>query len=447
MIPGWLDGCVWWHVYPLGFSGAEANTRQVRGVVHRLRHLAQWLDYARDLGVSGLQLGPVFASQTHGYDTTDHLRIDHRLGDDADFDALVAGCHQRGMRVLLDGVFNHVGSDHPLFQAAVAAGPNPTGGGAAAARWFRLHWEPGAARPRHADFEGHQDLVALNHAEPAVSDYVVSVMNHWLDRGADGWRLDAAYAVPPAFWRPVVERVKQRHPDSWIIGEVIHGEPVDYLRASGLDGITAYTLWRPLWRAMNDANLFDLSWQVGLLDEYAWANPPMTFAGNHDVTRLASQLTDQRHFGHAIAALMTLPGSPSIYYGDEQAFRGVKEVGWGGDDAVRPMFPDRPDGLAPWGWPIYHLHARLITMRRRFGWLTRARASAPHVSNIAAAFTSRPSEGGGRGVTVLLNISDDEYFFPIDLPNPNFEVGSDGMDGTGDLKLVPAHSWRVVSHD
>ena len=98
--------------------------------MHRLRHLSNWLDYAHDLGCRGLQLGPVFASETHGYDTTDHLHIDPRLGDERDFDALVRGCHDRGMRLLMDGVFNHVGYAHPMFQVARAAGPDPKGAGA-----------------------------------------------------------------------------------------------------------------------------------------------------------------------------------------------------------------------------------------------------------------------------------------------------------------------------
>lgn len=447
MIPDWLDGSVWWHVYPLGFSGAEANTHQARGVIHRLRHLANWLDYAADLGVTGLQLGPIFSSQTHGYDTVDHMHIDHRLGDDEDFDSLVAQARDRGLNILLDGVFNHVGDEHPMYQAALAAGSAPTGGGASAARWFRLHWPEDGGRPTHDCFEGHESLVTLNHDEPAVADYVVSVMNHWLDRGVAGWRLDAAYAVPPQFWGPVIRQVKAQHPQAWIVGEVIHGEPIPYLRASGLDAITAYGLWRPFWRAMNEGNLFDLDWQIKRLDDYAPANPPMTFVGNHDVTRLASNLNDQRHFGHAIATLLTLPGSPSIYYGDEQAFRGVKEERWGGDDAIRPMFPDHPGGLAPWGWPIYHLHERLNRMRRRFPWLTRSHVVTTHLTNTAMAFTcSSTAEPDERRITTLLNISDHDYGFPIDLPEAVFEVGPDGMDGSGDLTDVPAHSWRVVSH-
>ncbi|MGB8021781.1 MAG: alpha-amylase family glycosyl hydrolase [Candidatus Nanopelagicales bacterium] len=447
MIPTWLDGLTWWHVYPLGFSGAEQSTAQAHGVIHRLRHLANWLDYASGLGCRGLQLGPIFASQTHGYDTTDHLQIDHRLGDDADFDALVAGCRQRGLRLLLDGVFNHVGEAHTLFQVARAAGPHPTDGGAHAARWFRLHWPEGGGEPTYDTFEGHGRLVALNHDEPEVADYVVRVMTHWLARGADGWRLDAAYAVPPTFWRGVVDRVRQQYPDCWFVGEVIHGEPADYLSASGLDAVTAYGLWRPLWRSMNEANMFDLAWQVERLAGYAAEHPPMTFVGNHDVTRLASNLTDQRHFGHAIAALFTLPGVPSIYYGDEQAFRGIKEERYGGDDAIRPMFPDRPDGLAPWGWPIYHLHRRLIEMRSRNPWLTHCRASVDHLTNTAIALGATPADSTGRRITALLNIADDPVRFPLGLASVAVEVQSDDAAHEPDPLVVPGHTWRVLSHD
>jgi glycosidase len=446
VVPTWLDGLTWWHVYPLGFSGAEPETGQVHGVVHRLRHVANWLDYAHDLGCRGLQLGPVFASQTHGYDTTDHLHIDHRLGDEHDFDALVAGCRARGMRLLLDGVFNHVGIGHPLFQVARAAGPHPQGAGAQAADWFRIQWPDESGPPTYDTFEGHGGLVSLNHAEPAVLDYVVHVMDHWLARGADGWRLDAAYAVPPQFWREAVGRVRDRHPDAWFVGEYIHGEPPEVLAATGLDAVTAYGLWRPLWRSLNDANYFDLTWQVERLAEFATEHPPMTFVGNHDTTRLASNLKDQRHFGHAIAALFTLPGSPSVYYGDEQAFRGVKEQRFGGDDAIRPMFPDRPDGLAPWGWPIHYLHRQLIDMRRRHPWLTRSRPHVSYVTNTELALRATPADGHGRRITALLNIDDEAHRFPVELPDPTVEVQSGDAEHEPDLHVVPGHAWRVLSH-
>src|SRR5882757_4581098 len=171
----WTDHAIWWQVYPLGFTGAEKDARTT--VVHRLAHVESWLDYAIELGCSGLLLGPIFASETHGYDTIDHFRIDPRLGDDADFDALVAAAHDRGLRILLDGVFNHVGRSHPAFQRVLTDGP-----AAPTASWFRLTWPASPApgeEPGYADFEGHHQLIALNHDELAVAEHIGEVMRYW----------------------------------------------------------------------------------------------------------------------------------------------------------------------------------------------------------------------------------------------------------------------------
>jgi cyclomaltodextrinase len=139
--PGWVQDVIWWHVYPLSFAGAEREATPDQPVVHRLGHLVGRLDHAVELGASGLALGPVFASETHGCDTTDHLRVDPRLGDDGDLDALIAACRERGLRVLLDGVFNHVGRGHPAFRAVLQQGPS-----APTASWSRLRWP---ALPAH----------------------------------------------------------------------------------------------------------------------------------------------------------------------------------------------------------------------------------------------------------------------------------------------------------
>jgi len=174
----WTDHAIWWHVYPLGFTGAEKQALAAgKPVRHRLRQLENWLDYAVELGCSGLLLGPIFAAETHGYDTVDHFQIDPRLGDQQDFDHLVAAASRRGLRIVLDGVFNHVGRSFPAFQAALAGGT-----GSPAARWFRRDPDSGD----YQTFEGHDQLVAFNHDEPEVLDYVVRVMTHWLDRGHGG---------------------------------------------------------------------------------------------------------------------------------------------------------------------------------------------------------------------------------------------------------------------
>ena len=428
----WPDHAIFWHVYPLGFTGAEqAEPPAEEPVRHRLRQLTGWLDYAVELGCSDLLLGPVFAAETHGYDTIDHFQIDPRLGDQGDFDQLIAEARRRGVRVVLDGVFNHVGRSFPAFQAALRGPASP------AARWFRRDPASGG----FATFEGHQRLVALDHEEPEVLDYVTQVMSHWLDRGAAGWRLDAAYAVPASFWAKVLPAVRASHPDAWFLGEMIHGDYAAYAAESGLDSITQYELWKAIWSSLNDRNLFELAWALGRHDQVLDGVTPQTFTGNHDVTRLASQLTDERHLGHALAVLMTVGGIPSIYYGDEQAFRGVKEQRPGGDDEIRPAFPDRPDELPAGGWPAYRLHQRLIGFRRRHPWLVRARTTVPHLASETIAIRSAADDGE---VLALLNAGDDAFRFPVDVTGFAVTETPDPGGRPDDPGLVPAHSWVIL---
>jgi cyclomaltodextrinase len=418
--PGWVHHALWWQVYPLGFVGAYPPGGPDQP--HRLGRLESWLDYAIELGASGLALGPIFASRTHGYDTVDLLRIDPRLGDDGDFDALVAAAHDRGLRILLDGVFNHVGREHPAFRAVREHGPS-----APTASWFRLDWpapwQPGV-EPRYDTFEGHDGLVALNHAEPAVADHIVEVMNHWLDRGADGWRLDAAYAVPVEFWAGVLPRVRARHAGAYLVGEVIQGDYPQVVKASTMDSVTQYELWKAIWSALDTANFFELSWALqrhnGFLDTFV----PLTFVGNHDVTRIASKLTDERDLPLALAILFTLGGTPSVYAGDEQGFRGVKEEREGGDDAIRPPFPDKPGDLAPYGRATFRLHQELIGLRRRNDWLHTARTRTVHLTNEQFVYEATD---GTRRLLVALNAG----AASVELGAP---YGKRVLSGTGQLE-------------
>lgn len=370
---------MWWQVYPLGFLGAPQRQPDP-GVEprRRLTDLVDWLDYLVELGCNGLALGPVFESGTHGYDTIDYRRIDPRLGTESDFDAVLAACRNRGIRVLLDGVFNHVGRDFPPFRDVLARGRDSR-----FANWFRLDFaatdEPDGFG--YADFEGHRKLVALNHAEPAVADHVVEVMSHWLDRGIDGWRLDAAYAVPLPFWRTVGDRVRRAHPHAWLVGEVIHGDYSAWIREGGLDSTTQYELWKAVWSSLHDANLFELSWALERHATFAADFRPLVFLGNHDVSRLASVLADPRLIEHAIVVLCTVPGIVSVYAGDEQRFQGIKEEREGGDDAIRPEFPASPRELAPYGWDTYRRYQQLLGLRRRFPWLVDGRIEIVQVAN------------------------------------------------------------------
>ncbi|KAA1027032.1 alpha-amylase [Pseudonocardia sp. EV170527-09] len=382
----WVRHAIWWHVYPLGFTGAHPDRGD--GADHSLRRIIGWLDHAVALGANGLLLGPVFASATHGYDTTDHLRIDPRLGSGADFDALVAEAKGRGLRILLDGVFNHVGPEHPRLLAARAhpGGPDDA--------WFR-HTDDGEI----AVFEGHPGLHTLDHDNPAVRDHVVDVLCHWLDRGADGWRLDAAYTVPDDFWADVLPRVRARHPGAWFLGEVIHGEHDAVTAATTIDALTQYELWKAVWSSLNDGNPHELAWALQRHDRFVAAAVPNTFLGNHDVTRLASQLHDRRHIELAVAVLCTVGGTPSVYAGDELGLTGVKEERAGGDDAVRPEFPadgSFPDGADP---HVLAVHQELIGLRRRHPWLYDARTEVQEATDDRLVYLSH-GDGGALRVTL-----------------------------------------------
>jgi glycosidase len=432
-------------VYPLGFTGAErAALPEGAPAEHRLRHLESWLDYAVELGCNGLLLGPVFASETHGYDTTDHFRIDPRLGDEDDFDALVNAASQRGLRLVLDGVFNHVGRSFPPFRAAVAGGPDSP-----AARWFKR--TPDGTD--YAVFEGHGSLVELDHDEPAVVAYVTEVMTHWLGRGAGGWRLDAAYAVPPGFWAKVIPAVREAFPDAWFLGEMIHGDYAAYASEADLDSVTQYEVWKAVWSSLQTRNFFELDHALGrhnaFLDDFADSvsgngGLPQTFVGNHDVTRLATAVGDDRHIGHALAVLCCIGGVPSVYYGDEQGFHGVKEHREGGDDEIRPAFPASAADLPPDGWPVYRLHQRLLGFRRRHPWLVRARTAPLHLETSALALDVRGAADGER-IVLLLNTGDADVRFDIDASG--LTVAETAAAGTpvADPLLVPAHSWTILA--
>ena len=440
--PDWVRHVMWWQIYPLGFTGAPVRPEageQTTDVVHRLGRVEAWLDHLVETGLNGLLLGPIFASSSHGYDTVDYFRVDPRLGDDGDFDRLVAAARERGIRILLDGVFNHVGWGHPAFQALVAKGPD-----ASTADLFLVRdwsgWEPGKPVPAEV-FEGHGDLMTLDHDAPAVADLVVDVMNHWLDRGIDGWRLDAAYALPPAFWSRVLPRVREAHPDAWFVGEVIQGDYPAIVAESTMDSLTQYELWQGIWHGISDGNFYELQHALGRHDDLLSAFVPLTFVGNHDVTRIASAVGVEL-VPHAVAVLFTVAGTPSVYAGDEFGFPGVKEDRVGGDDAVRPKFadhPPKPDELDVQAHTLYGIHRDLIALRRQRPWLHDAHSDVVDLTNQTIVLRTATAEGV---VLAALNIGDEPAALPA--ADATTIAAGNGTLTDGQVQL-PAHGWAVLT--
>jgi glycosidase len=370
-----VAGRTLYHLHSLRAVGDGASIGALEG----------WLDHVADLGAGGVLLTPIHASADHGYDTLDPFRLDPRLGDDAAFDRFVAACRDRDLRLVLDGVLNHVGRG---FEPPSDA--------------FLRRRSDGSVRV----WEGHDELVELDHRQPEVLDWAVRIGRHWLDRGADGWRLDVAYSIPPEFLRSFVEQLRSSHPDVFVFGEMIHGDYAAFVDRSGLDSVTAYELHKAIWSSLHDRNPHELAWALRRFGEAAASFPPVTFVGNHDVTRLASLVDDPgEQVPVAFALLLTLPGIPCLYYGDELGATGVKVDGPGGDDAVRPAL----SSLDRSSWPELQATVRsLLAWRRERPWLTTATVTLDEVSNDGLRYTVR-GRGSGADERVVVTVRPDGY--------------------------------------
>jgi cyclomaltodextrinase len=203
---------------------------------------------------------------------------------------------------------------------------------------------------------------------------------------------------------------------------------------TGMHSVTQYELWKSIWSSLNDRNLFELAWTMKRHNELLATFAPLTFVGNHDVTRIASRLEDPRLLPHALVVLCTLGGTPSVYAGDEWAFTGVKEERIGGDDAIRPEFPPSPDRLPRTGEPTFRLHQELIGLRRRHPWLHRASAEVVHLANERIVYDV---SGEGHRSRVLLNLSGSEFRHPC--PGATVLAGT-----TPDGVVVPPYGWAVL---
>ena len=355
-MPSWISDTVFYQFYPLGTCGAPPVNDFVSSPEPRLNQLADWITHLGWLGVNAVYLGPVFESTSHGYDTAEYTRVDRRLGTNDTLAALVVQLHAAGIRVILDGVFHHVGRDFWAFRDVQAHGE--------ASRY--RSWFAGIDFSRRSPYgdpfaydawNGHFNLVKLNLDHPEVRAYLLDVVHGWVEQfGIDGLRLDAADAVDLGFQRELARVCRQHWPDFWLLGEVIHGDYRLWANADTLDATTNYEAYKGLYSSHNDHNYFELAYalqrQFGADGIYRQL-PLYNFADNHDVQRVASTLQTPAHLYPLYALLFTMPGVPSIYYGSEWGIRGTKQ---GGDDApLRPALASpvqheqgpQPD-LAPW---------------------------------------------------------------------------------------------------
>lgn len=324
----WYDEAVFYHIYPLGLCGAPKENPYGEPV-HRLNQLVPWIDHIKEIGCNAIYIGPLFESVGHGYETTDYKKLDSRLGDNTDLANFVADCHEKGIRVILDGVFNHTGRDFFAFQDIKNNREN-----SAYRDWYcqvnfggNNEYNDGFS---YENWGGYNLLAKLNQHNPAVRDYICDVIRFWVKEfDIDGIRLDAADVLDFEYMKALRHVANEVKPDFWLMGEVIHGDYTRWVNEGTLHSVTNYHLHKALYSGHNDHNYFEIAHTVKRLYEMGGNRPDglklYNFVDNHDVERIYTKLTNKAHFAPVHVLLYTLPGVPSIYYGSEFGIEGKKE--------------------------------------------------------------------------------------------------------------------------
>ena len=334
----WAYESVFYQIYPLGFCGAPSQNDG--NPVSRITKLADWAEHIRSLGANALYLSPIFESDAHGYDTRDFRKIDVRLGTNQDFAEVCRTLHQKGIRIVLDGVFNHVGRGFWAFrdvQEKKWDSPYKD--------WFYLNFDGDSNFGDgfwYEGWEGHYELVKLNLRNPEVIEHIFSCIQDWVrEFDIDGLRLDVAYCLDPDFLRQLRQFCNGLKPDFFLVGELLHGDYNRFVSEDLLHSCTNYECYKGLYSSFNSMNLFEIT--HSLLRQFGpepWTlyrdKHLLCFVDNHDVNRIASQLENPSHLPLIYALLFGMPGIPCVYYGSEWGVKGMKESG--SDANLRPCF-------------------------------------------------------------------------------------------------------------
>ena len=330
----WYDEAIFYHIYPLGLTGAPKENPYGEPV-HRLNTILPWISHIREIGCNAIYIGPLFESVGHGYETTDYKKLDSRLGTNEDLTNFVAECHKQGIRVILDGVFNHTGRDFFAFQDIRQNRENSP-----YKDWYcnvnfggNNSFNDGFS---YENWGGYDLLAKLNQHNPAVKDYICDVIRFWeKEFDIDGIRLDAADVMDFEYMKALRRVANELKPEFWLMGEVIHGNYSRWANEGTLHSVTNYMLHKALYSAHNDHNYFEVAHTIKYVGGMVGNNLNLyTFVDNHDVERIYTKLKNKAHYVPVHVMLYTLPGIPSLYYGSEFGIEGRKEQF--SDDSLRP---------------------------------------------------------------------------------------------------------------
>lgn len=416
----WYNEAVFYHIYPLGLTGAPKHN-SYGAPEHRLNTLLPWISHSKSIGCNALYIGPLFESVGHGYETTDYKKLDSRLGTNEDLKNFVAECHTQGIRVILDGVFNHTGRDFFAFKDIQQNRENSR-----YKNWYcninfggNTEYNDGFS---YENWGGYNLLVKLNQSNPEVQDYICDVIRFWVSEfDIDGIRLDAADVLDFNYMQCMRRTANEVKPDFWLMGEVIHGDYGRWVNESTLHSVTNYQLHKALYSGHNDYNYFEIAHTVKRLLEMG--SLLYSFVDNHDVERIYSKLVNKNHFAPVHILLYTLPGIPSVYYGSEFGIEGKKERH--SDESLRPalQLSNFPNAT------VENPQTRLLTALGKLRQNTPALAYGDFkellLTNCQYAFSRNYN---GQSVIVTVNNANNEATFTVPAGNSTEYVGA--LSGT-----------------
>lgn len=335
----WYESAVFYHIYPIGYFGCPRVNDTTSEPTHKLLKLIDDIPHIKELGCNAIYFGPIFESVAHGYDTIDYRTVDRRLGTNDDFKKVCAALHENGIKVVLDGVFNHVGRDFWAFKDV-----REHKFSSAKKDWFHLRDGNSCYNDGfyYEGWEGHYELVKLNLYNPDVKGYLKDTITFWKNEfGIDGLRLDVAYCLDENFLKELHGHCKWLSEDFFLLGETLHGDYNRWANDQMLDSVTNYECYKGLFSSFNDMNMFEIAHSINRqFGSENWCiyrgKHLYTFVDNHDVTRVASILKVKEHLPLIYTLMFMMPGIPSVYYGSEFGVEGDKRGG--GDDVLRPEF-------------------------------------------------------------------------------------------------------------
>ncbi len=407
----WYDEAIFYHIYPLGLTGAPRENSYTEPV-HRLNTLIPWIAHIREIGCNAVYIGPLFESVGHGYETTDYKKLDSRLGTNEDLTNYVAECHRQGIRVILDGVFNHTGRDFFAFRDIREKRENSP-----YRDWYRNvnFWGNNQYNDgfSYENWGGYDLLAKLNQSNPAVRDYICDVVRFWVSEfDIDGIRLDAADVLDFDYMKSLRRVADEVKPEFWLMGEVIHGDYTRWVNEGTLHSVTNYHLHKALYSGHNDHNYFEIAHTVKRLYGMGGNRPDglklYNFVDNHDVERIYTKLNNKAHFAPVHVLLYTLPGVPSVYYGSEFGIEGKKERY--SDDSLRPALSLSDFGDALEKNACTGLIAALGKARQKIKALSYGDYQELLLTNRQYAFSRNCN---GESVLVTVNNDDSDYVMTL----------------------------------